>query len=232
LAGATSYGDVVLSQTETFNFSPNGSEALVFNMIDGTVSDFSDIVSIDVTITLNKIGGSYSVDNDSISSGSVTLEHELDGALVQGSGPSFIRVGDFSTAWATTDLSVLSTTNTTLQGTTGDATDAFNNTGDVDFFQFNPADDSTVASASINSAVWSGYFSAGGPDTFTWNIDVSQLVDVQGLGGVNQSFVVSQATGSVQVNYTLIPEPGTLALAGIMLGSFGGLHLLRRRKKA
>lgn len=28
-----------------------------------------------------------------------------------------------------------------------------------------------------------------------------------------------------------IPEPGTLALAAIMLGSFGGLHLLRRRKK-
>ena len=29
----------------------------------------------------------------------------------------------------------------------------------------------------------------------------------------------------------IVPEPGTLALAGILLGSFGGLHLLKRRKR-
>lgn len=35
---------------------------------------------------------------------------------------------------------------------------------------------------------------------------------------------------NVTVQYQLVPEPGTLMMAGILLGSFGGLHLLRRRK--
>lgn len=228
LMSSSAFAQVTISQTQSFNFTPNGSQSLTFNKINGNVSDFNDILDITISIVFTKTGGSLSVDNDSAESGEVTFTHTLAGALNQGSGPALIDSG-FSTGWAA--VNAISSTTQFLEATTGDPTDEFNNTGLGDFYRFDPDPVTVASSSSIASAVWGQYFEATGPGTFSWNFSANQLTDATGLGGLQQALTVSQAQGTVTVEYSLIPEPGTIVLATIMFGSLGGLHLLKRRKK-
>jgi len=207
-----------LTQVQNFSFTPNGTVNLVFNQVD---LDVADITSIEVTVQMNKSGGSLSVDNDSAESGEVSFEHTLDGAL----SSSDVSLADSNgqTNWASTELEAVSSTVQTLGGTTGDATNEFNNTGDVDFFAFNPADTSDTSSAFINSAFFSGYTGTG---TYTLTFDANQLVSAIGLGGLQQALTVSQTDGFVEVK--VVPEPSAYALIfGIVAIVIG---VVRRRR--
>lgn len=218
LAGSSAYGQYI--QTETFSFTPNGNVNLVFNQLNVSLASIS---SIQITVVMEKTGGSLSVDNDSVESGTVTFTHTLDG-LLSSTDVNLLDTG-FSSNWATTNLQAVSATSSFVDATSGDSTVDFNNTGDVDFFQFNPADVSDTESAFINSAVWAGYLGTG---TYTINFAASQLVNASGLGGLQQAFTVSQTSGSVTVEYTIVPEPSTFAL---LSGACAlGFLVLRRRR--
>ena len=219
VAGVLAAGsaDAQLSQTQSFDFVPNGNQVMTFNKVNLNLVDVTGII---VTIELNKTGGSLAVDNDSANSGTLTFTHTLDGALT--SSNSLIDAG-FSTTW--TNLDVVSSTNQAVGATSGDPTDQFNVTAFSDYFQFIPADGSNSVSTSLNSAIWGQYLGASG--TYTMTFDANQLANISGFGGLQQAFTVSEASGTVTVQ--VVPEPSSIAL---LLGAGGAALMFRRRAAA
>lgn len=64
--------------------------------------------------------------------------------------------------------------------------------------------------------------------------DGSNYVLISGITSEDFTVTIEGLSGNSALNgfeITAIPEPGTMALAGILLGSFGGLQLVRRRKR-
>lgn len=88
----------------------------------------------------------------------------------------------------------------------------------------------TAAVDAFNSA-WDDYDGSG---TFDFLLDVENTIsaNVGFPGDVIASQIISGQSFFVEVEYIVIPEVGTLAMAAIALGSFGGIALLRRRKRA
>ena len=88
----------------------------------------------------------------------------------------------------------------------------------------------TAAVDNFNDA-WDDYAGSG---TFDFLIDVENTIsaNVGFPGDVTASQIISGQSFFVEVEYIVIPEVGTLAMAAIALGSFGGIALLRRRKRA
>lgn len=206
-------------QTQSFNFTPNGSVDLVFNKVD---IDLADVTEIKVTIELSKIGGSLAVDNDSASTGTVTFTHTLSGAL-SSSDVNLLNTS-FSTAYTT--LNAVSSTQQEIGVTSGDPTNQFNVTAFSDYYQFNPTDVNLSSGASINQLFWGGYLGESG--TYTLVFNANQLVNASGLGGLQQAFTVSQAVGSVTVE--VIPEPTTGALLAVGMAAL--VYRSRRRNAA
>jgi len=77
-----------------------------------------------------------------------------------------------------------------------------------------------------------GYSDYDGTGTFDWTFFTNPTFSSSGSG---QNLVSTSDSGSYQmfaeVEYIVIPEPGTMAMMAIALGSAGGLALIRRRKR-
>jgi len=112
-----------------------------------------------------------------------------------------------------------------VQGTTGDPTNTFNATGDVDYVSFTPGPVGASDSGDINNLFIGLYQGAG---TFTDTVTADQIVSATGVSGLQQSFTVSNISGGVVVTYTYtaIPEPASALMGGLDLL---GLVVRRRR---
>lgn len=209
-------------QTQSFSFVPNGNQVLTFNSFNTNSGTFT-LQSVTISITLNKVGGSLQVDNDSATGGTIDLSHQVVGSLSNSLGGGSLTRANFTIIGSSGSLTASSTLpGQTIGATTGDATDAFNNTADVDFLAFNPGNTSASDSGAVRTDSISLYEGTG---TFTNTLSASQLTSATGLGGLQQAFTVSNVSGDVTITYTYIPEPSTA-----LLGALGVLGLLRRRR--
>ncbi|MFT4175284.1 MAG: choice-of-anchor E domain-containing protein [Luteolibacter sp.] len=212
-----------LVQTRDFNFTPNGN-------VDLTFAKFNDmggtriLTSVEVTVDYTKIDGSLSVDNDSAEAGSISVAHSIRGDLTVASG----GVSLMNTTGNSIGVNVVasSTGGTTLGATSGDPTNAYNDTSPAsDHWVFTPADTNASNSGTIFSGFQNSYV---GTDNFVLNFAALQTSDINGLGGVNYALVNSSIEGFVTVryNYDVIPEPSSMLFG---LGSVGLLFFRRRR---
>ncbi len=221
LGGVASAATIV--QTQNFAFVPNGSQVLTFNKFD-TIGGTRTLLSVTITVTLNKTGGSFEVDNDSASGGTISLTHTVQGALTSSLGSSSLLDTSFAGIGSSGTLNAVSSLNNqAVSATTGDATNTFNSTGLGDNIVFNPADQTASSSGTVNSLFTSMYAGSG---TFTNTLAADQLVSATGLGGLQQSFTVSNVSGDVTITYNYVPEP-----ASTMLGGLGVIVLLTRHRR-
>jgi hypothetical protein len=93
---------------------------------------------------------------------------------------------------------------------------------------------------SSNSVIASDSYIAVGASDYTldgraWVFELNAGTDIIDYIAItwNPSATKTNGVGLAFNNFNpiAIPEPGTLVLAGILIGSFGGMHLLKRRKK-
>lgn len=216
-------GAATLVQTQNYAFVPNASQNMTFNRFN---SELGTLNQVTVTVILNKTGGRFEVDNDSESSGTISLTHSVSANLTA-SGVILLR-DDFSSVGAVGTLNATnSLNNQNVSATTGDTTTTFNATGLGDYVLFEPSDSSAMDTGAIGNLFISSYVGTG---TFTTTLNASQTVNASGLGGLQQAFTVSSVSGYVSVTYDYtpvapIPEPESALLVGI-----GVLYLLRRRR--
>jgi len=213
---------MTITQTQNFAFVPNGSQAMTFNKFD-TLGGTRTLVSVTITVTLNKTGGSFEVDNDSATGGTITLTHTVSGALSSSLGAGSLTDTGFSPIGGAGTLEAVNSTNQFVAATTGDATNTFNSTGLADNVVYNPGNSSVSSTGVVNSGTTALYAGTG---TFTQTMTANQLVSATGLGGLQQSFTVSNVSGDVTITYNYVPEP-----ASTMLGGLGVIVLLTRHRR-
>lgn len=210
-----------ITQTQTFSFVPDGSTPLFFNQYNGNLSD---LVSVHVSVVFNKTGGQIQVDNDSNESGAISVSQGATGNL-NSTDVALLKAGDVVNVGAS--LSATDGTSSSLQGTTGDPTDEFNVTNNVDYFQWTAGNASDNDAGFINSGLWTagatGYIGNG---TYAINLSATQYANASGLGGLATATSPSTVSGSVTVVYEAIPEPASLILMGL-----GSVAVLGRRRR-
>ncbi|GAA5119073.1 choice-of-anchor E domain-containing protein [Luteolibacter yonseiensis] len=212
-----------LIQTKSFAFLPDDSQDLTYNKFD---TSLGSLISVSVSVTLNKTGGQFEVDNDSTTAGTITLEHNVIGGLSVVSGDVGLLRDDLTAIGSNGSLTASSVMPAReVFGTSGDDTDTFDATGQSDYVRFNPADASVSDSGTIASFAQSAFEGTG---TFVLRANALQSVNVTGLGGLQQAITVANVSGEVTVtyNYMPIPEP-----ASALLGGIGCLLLLRRPRR-
>ena len=221
LAGFSSAATIV--QTQTFDFVPNGSAPLLFNKFNTALGTLTGVT---VSVLMNKNGGRFEVDNDSLTGGTLTLTHTVTGSL--SSSVSLVKTGGASSVGQSGSVTAVSTlASVTIGATTGDPDDAFNaQPGSADYVRFDPTSTSASDSGNIDLGFISQYAFAG-VQTFGMSFGALQTVQATGVSGLQQSFTVSDVVGNVVVtyNYDAVPEP-----TSALLGGLGALALLRRRR--
>jgi hypothetical protein len=218
LGGVASAATIV--QTASYSFVPNGSQTLTFNKFNTALGT---LTSVTVSVVLNKTGGSFQIDNDSATAGTIDLTHSVTGSLsstVSLLNTSLVAIGTSGSLTASSSL-----TGQSIAATTGDSVSTFNSTGLGDNVVFNPENSSDSDTGTIFSFVQAQYEGTG---TYTTTVNALQTVGVTGVSGLQQAFTVSSVSGDVVVtyNYTaVVPEP-----ASALLGGLGFLAILRRRR--
>lgn len=224
--GLAQLASAQLVQTLPFAFTPNDAVILTFDKFD-TLGGTRELLSVTISVELNKMGGSTAIDNDSNTSGNITLTHTLTGQLSVASGGVQLLDSSFSPIGGSGDLKAISSFNTSVTGTTGDDTLTFNATGLGDYASFSPAPTSITTSGVVNSIFNPNYQGAG--QTFGLQFAADQSVSANGVSGLQQVFTVSNVAGNVTVAYNYqtvgVPEASVS-----VLGALGALGLMRRRR--
>lgn len=203
-----------ISQTQNFNFIPDGTVPLVFNKYNGLLADVDNIY---IVVNLSKEGGSLFIDNDSASGGSGNITQTVRVDLSSGT----VTLLDTSFGAIGSNVSAVSSYFATVGANDGDGAGYQFGTTDHDGTEF-----TTPVSASddgnVNSIFWNQYVGSG---TFTINVAGIQSLNTSAISGVAGTFTPASAVGSVTVIYT-VPEPSSAMLVG--LASLG--LMIRRRR--
>lgn len=218
VVGATSVASAAtVVQTQNFSFVPNDERTLTFNQY----SEEGELESITVEIQFNKNGGSLAVDNDSVQSGEIDIEHIVQGSL----GSTDVSLVDTIGQPIGSSLEAISGTTTEIGATTDDPTNEFNNTGLGDYYFWSAAAASDSDSGNIAPGFWSGYLGNG---TFDVEVQGTQSSEASGTSALQRALVNADVDGYVRVTYTYtaIPEPASVLLMGL-----GTLAILARRKR-
>lgn len=213
---------LTIDYSDSFDFVPNGTPTLELEKFNSSLGTLN---SVYLEIEYTKTGGKVQADNDSDSVGTLTIEQRVDGSLKNISISNGLLDGSFETIGG--DLDAVSTiTGVTVQPTTGDDTENFNATGDVDFYEYLPGDVPVSDDGYVNDLFKGGYAGNAG-ETFTVDFEAHQSDSITGASGIQKAVVVPSISGTLTVtyDYTPIPEPGMLGFALL-----GGAALIRRRR--
>lgn len=212
-----------ITQTQSYFFVPTGSVPLAFNKFDTTLGTLTGVT---VSANLLKSRGQLEVDNDSASSGTISLTHQVIGNLT--SSVSLVKTGGGSSVGQSGSLTALNTFSANVGVSSGDNVLTFNATLLADYVNFQPGSSTVSDSGNIDLAFINQYGFAGF-QTFNITMGATQAVSATGLSALQQAFTNSIIEGDVRVvyNYTpaVVPEP-----ASALLGGMGCLALLRRRR--
>jgi len=220
LASAAVSSASTIVQTGNFSFVPNDSSAQTFNQFD-TMGGTRVLNSVYVTVSFTKSGGSYSVDNESHSSATVTLTHTVTGSLDAGDLDLSTSSGYFGIP--TSVLKATSTVSGVVLGADdGDSPTNMDNSG-PDYYRFDPGDVTKSTSGYITDIA---QFEGNSDYVMTFSAD--QTVNISGVSGASQAFSPSQVNGYISVTYDYtslspVPEPSSyvgIGIAAIVLCGF------------
>ncbi len=219
LTGFSSAATIV--QTQNYAFVPTGSVPLTFNKFDTTLGT---LTSVTVRVDMTKQRGQLEVDNDSASSGTISLTHQVIGAL--SSSVSLVKTGGGSSVGQSGSFTASNTFSATVGVSSGDNILTFDATLLSDYVKFQPGT-STASDAGVIDPSFISQYAFAGFQTFNITMGATQAVNATGLSALQQAFTNSDIDGKVAVtyNYSAVPEP-----ASALLGGIGCLALLRRRR--
>ena len=206
------YDDGVPSAGEDFNY---------INLSKVTLLPGQSFQSITVTLKTTLSGAALAVDNDSASSATGKIRSRL---TYLDTDHDVSLVNDLS------GTSEASSPEITLSANNIDAVGSYQ-AGGVDWGEWTQTVD--VVDEEINNvnvvAFGTEYTGSG---TFSLGLS-ADVGTISGFGGGDVYFNGNNAAADyfASVEYIIIPEPGTLMMAGIALASAGGVFLLRRRKR-
>lgn len=190
----------------TFDFKKAGEFFPSSTITDVTVTVGYTLNDIELTLENNSAGTAGGSVGDRSESTNVWDTFSI-GAITS-DGLSQITTADFAGTMLTLDLSA-----GVLSGQT--ATEG-------------PTDYTNTEVRNVSSAFFGDYAGSG---TFNSTIDstIGIFSNVTGAN-IDNSQNVGDDEFFMQVEYIVVPKPGTLAMAGIAFLSFGGLMIARRRK--
>jgi hypothetical protein len=219
LAGFSSAATI--TQSVSYGFVPTGTVPLTFTKFDTTLGTLTGVtVSVDMT----KQRGQLEVDNDSATFGGITMTHQVIGAL--SSTVSLVKTGGASSVGQSGSVTAINSQSATVGVSSGDLTTTFDATLLSDYAVFTPGTSTVNDSGNIDAAFINQYAFAGFQN-FVITMGATQAVSATGLSALQQAFTNSDIDGKVTVvyEYNAVPEP-----ASALLGGFGVLALLRRRR--
>jgi len=208
---------LTLTETETFNGTPNFLRTLMFDQFDdqgGTLT----LQSISVSVLLNVQGGQVTLDNDGEEVASGSYEFGGKGDI----SSTDVSLLDASFQPVTAEVAALTTGGFNLDANVGDGPGDYDPTP-PDGMLISGTSQSDSDSGFIASSLFSQYIGAG---TFDIDVSIDQWADFGGVSGIEWAVTPVTAGGEVTVVYNYVPEPATMSLLAI-----GGLVALRRRRK-
>lgn len=216
LLGAAANGATIV-QTKNYSFTPTGNQTLTFNEFD-TLGGTRTLLSVTVTTSLTKSGGSLFVDNDSAVSAEGSISQTVTINL-SATGASLYN----STLDGAIGQGVTSTTNyfVALAADDGDGA-GYHETG-PDWGGTAFAENTVTQTESVDNI--NTYIGSG--TTFTVKVSGIQYTDTSSISGVAGAFTAATASGYVTVTYNYVPEPGSWLL---VCGGLGAGVFVRRRR--
>ncbi len=221
MLGSAVVGNAVpISQTKAFSGQPNISPTLTFDQFDDSAPGV-DLTSVEIIFNLDISGGQLVLDNDASQAASGTFVFGSQGSL----SSTDVILLDVTVVHIPADLTI----------TTGDAFNLDPNIGDGpgDFDSTSPDGllyNGDIASDSSSGLVGAAFFTMGakgyiGTGTYDITADLIQWLNYGGVSGIEFAVSPVTASGSVEIIYTYVPEPATIAMLGL-----GSLFFVRKRR--